>query len=84
VDSGSPYCLFRREVADLIGLKPMNAPLFVDSIGGIIEGAREPVYFQKVSLYLEAGHRLEVVAGFVKKMNPLESSDGTASSIISM
>jgi hypothetical protein len=69
VDSGSPYCLFRWEVADLIGLDPTKSPIFVDDLGGIVQGAREAAYFHKVCLYLEAGHRVDVTAGFAKKMS---------------
>ena len=69
VDSGSPYTLFRADVATLIGLDWTKNPVHVDEIGGIVQNVSEPVYFHKVSLYLEAGHRIEVVAGFAKKLN---------------
>jgi hypothetical protein len=68
VDSGSPYCLFKWDVAILIGLDPTKSPLFIDSLGGIVEGPREPLYFHEVCIYLEAGHRIPLIAGFAKKM----------------
>jgi hypothetical protein len=68
VDSGSPYTLFKYDAAALVGLEPTKDPVFTDEIGGIISGPRESVYFHKVSLYFEAGWRIEVTAGFVKKL----------------
>lgn len=68
VDSGSPYTLFKYDVAALVGLDPAKNPFFVDDLGGIIAGPREPVYFQKVALYFEAGWRIDVTAGFIKKL----------------
>jgi len=68
VDSGSPYTLFKYEVAALVGLNPQKSPLFVDDIGGIISGPREEVYFHQVNLLFEAGWNISVTAGFVKKL----------------
>ena len=68
VDSGSPYTLFRYEVAALVGLDPTKGPLFTDDIGGIISGPEEVAYFHKVNLDFEAGWRIEVMAGFIKKL----------------
>ncbi len=68
VDSGSPYTLFKFEVATLVGLEPTKNPAFVDDIGGIIVGLRDPVYFHNIDLDFEAGWRISVLAGFVRKM----------------
>jgi hypothetical protein len=69
LDSGSPYCLFKADLATLIGLDPSKNPLFTDDLGGVVEGPRDLAYFHKVIIYLEAGHRIELVAGFAKKLS---------------
>jgi hypothetical protein len=66
VDSGSPWCLFRFELADLLGIDTLNGQ--EDLIGGISEGMQEPVYFHKVQLYIEDNWIIDVTAGFVKKL----------------
>lgn len=69
VDSGSPYCLFKADLATLIGLDPAKNPLFIDDLSGVVNGPKDLAYFHKVSVYLEAGHRVEVTAGFAKKLS---------------
>ena len=68
VDSGSPYCLFKADVATLIGLDYTKNPVFVDDIGGICDTKTDPAYFHEVKLYFEAGWVITVKAGFVKKL----------------
>ncbi len=69
VDSGSGYCMFKWELATLIGLDPKKSPLHIDEIGGAIQGVKEPIYYHKIKLYVEALTMIEVTAGFVKKLN---------------
>jgi hypothetical protein len=69
VDSGSPYCLFKADLATLVGLDPIKNPLFIDNLSGVVDGPKDLAYFHKVIVYLEAGHRIEVIAGFSKKLN---------------
>jgi hypothetical protein len=68
VDSGSPYTIFKYDAAALIGLDPEKDPVHVDDVGGIISGPSESIYFNKVSLLFDAGWRINVTAGFVKKL----------------
>jgi hypothetical protein len=67
VDSGCPYCLFRAEVADLPHLDLRTAQQSV--LGGIIGGPKDPVLFHKVDLVIENNWRIEVLAGFMKKLS---------------
>lgn len=69
VDSGSPYCLFHMALADLIGLDATKNPLFVDTLRGVVKGETDPLYFHKITLLLDIGHRIEVVAGFAKRIS---------------
>jgi hypothetical protein len=69
VDSGSPYCLFKIGLADLIGLDPKKDPVFTDELKGVVEGATDTVYFHKVKLLFDAGHQIQVVAGFAKGLS---------------
>jgi hypothetical protein len=66
VDSGSPYCLFRAQIGEWIGLDITRGE--EGQLGGIIGGVREPVYFHKVCLLIENNWRIEVVAGFMKNL----------------
>src|SRR6476619_5519085 len=43
VDSGSPYCLFRAEIADFFHIDLTKAP--TGSMGGIIGGPQDVTYF---------------------------------------
>jgi hypothetical protein len=69
VDSGSPYCLFPFDLATLVGLDPLRSPVFTDNIGGIIKGVKDTVYFHRVKLFVESDWKIEVTAGFIKKLN---------------
>lgn len=37
-------------------------------VGGIIRGPDDPIYFHKVKIYIEMDWVIEVMAGFVKKL----------------
>ncbi|MGH9714098.1 MAG: hypothetical protein ACRD5M_12445 [Candidatus Acidiferrales bacterium] len=66
IDSGSPFCMFQAEVCELIGLELTSG---VESrVGGIIRGPDDPIYFHKVKIYIEMDWVIEVMAGFVKKL----------------
>jgi hypothetical protein len=67
VDSGSPFCIFKAGVAELLGIDVEKGEQ--DTIGGIIAGAREPIYFHNVNIYVEADWVVPVKAGFVRKLN---------------
>lgn len=66
VDSGSPYCLFRYEVGNYLGIDISGGK--EGTIGGISEGLQESVYFHKVQIWVEENWLIEVTAGFVKKL----------------
>jgi len=66
VDTGSPWCLFRADVGDYLGIdvKSGNST----TLGGISEGMEEPVFFHKEQIWVEESWLTEVEAGFVKKL----------------
>lgn len=66
VDSGSPYCLFRAEVADFLHLDLTKCPH--RSLGGIIGGPTEEVYFHNVKIVIETDWTINVFAGFMRKL----------------
>ena len=66
VDSGSPYCMFKAEVGELVGIRVEKGIEHV--IGGIIHGPQEPIYFHRVKVYIEMDWVIDVLAGFVKKL----------------
>ena len=66
VDSGSPWCLFKADVATYLGIDYQKG--IEDFMGGITQTAPEPVYFHKVKIYVEADWIIEVMAGFCKKL----------------
>lgn len=66
VDSGSPFCIFRAEFADLLELDLESGA--ESDVGGIIAGPKEPIYFHKVRVYVEIDWVIDVIAGFVKKL----------------
>jgi hypothetical protein len=39
-----------------------------DTIGGLSQGMREPVYYHKVRLFVEADWIIDITAGFIKKL----------------
>lgn len=67
VDSGSPFCIFKAELGELIGINVEQGEK--DMIGGIISGVREPIYFHKVNLFVAADYVFQVRAGFMKKLH---------------
>jgi hypothetical protein len=66
VDSGSPFCLFQASFGELIGIDVTKGT--EDQIGGILAVPKEPIYFHKIRLYVEADWVIDVMAGFVKKL----------------
>jgi hypothetical protein len=56
-------------MATMIGLDYIKNPVYTEEIGGIVRGMSEPFYFHKISLYVEADWRIDVIAGFSKKLN---------------
>lgn len=67
VDSGSPYCLFKSDVAALLGIDWQSG--VEDSIGGITQTTPEPIYFHRVKIHVEADWIIDVMAGFCKKLS---------------
>jgi hypothetical protein len=67
VDSGSPYCLFRTDVADFLHINLGGAPKGM--LGGVIKGVTDPVLFYPVNLAIEANWTISVLAGFTKKLS---------------
>jgi hypothetical protein len=68
VDSGSATCLFRRDIADYLKIDLDKANVGVSTIGGIIQGPQQPVYFCPVQLYIADNWVITVTAGFLKKL----------------
>lgn len=67
VDSGSPWCLFKADIGDYLGLDVESGDK--DEIGGIIAGTPEPVYFHRVTLFVEDLGTIPIRAGFVRKLS---------------
>lgn len=67
VDSGSQCCLFKTDVAEYLGIDVKKG--IEDTIGGLSQGMREPVYYHKVRIYVESDWVVDVMAGFVKKLS---------------
>lgn len=61
VDSGSPWCLFHAGLCKPLGITLESGVR--DDLGGIIQGAKVPVYFHKVKVLL-ALEQFEAMAGF--------------------
>ncbi|MGA1999117.1 MAG: hypothetical protein ABSG52_03925 [Terriglobales bacterium] len=66
VDSGSPYCLFRADIAealkiDLTSGKPAQ-------LGSVRKGALDTYYFHKVKVKIERNWLIEVFAGVSSTM----------------
>jgi hypothetical protein len=67
VDSGSPWCIFKMEMAEFIGIRDVTSgPSY--PLGGVIEGPRETMYFHKVNLFIEKFWSIEITAGFCKQL----------------
>jgi hypothetical protein len=66
VDSGSPYCLFKMDIADYLKIDLKGAPS--RPIGGIIGGPQENLYFHKIQIQVENSWTFEVYGGFMKKL----------------
>ena len=66
VDSGSPYCLFRTEIADFLHIDLKGAP--IGSMGGVIGGPQDTTYFHRIKLQIENNWTFEVMGAFMKKL----------------
>ena len=66
VDSGSPYCLFRSDIADFLHIDLANVPQ--GSMGGVIGGPEDVTYFHKIKLQIENNWTFEVMGAFMKKL----------------
>jgi hypothetical protein len=63
VDSGSPYCLFRADVAASIGIRDITTGQ-AHQIGSVKKGVKDTCYFHKLTLFIELDWKIDVVAGF--------------------
>jgi hypothetical protein len=59
--------MFKSDLADYLGIEWERGEK--GETGGIIAGAREPIYFHKVTLFVEEHWSFPVRAGFVKKLS---------------
>jgi hypothetical protein len=67
VDSGSQCCLLRFDIGEYLGIDIKQG--VEDMIGGLSHGMKEPVFYHKVRLYIEADWIIDVTAGFIKKLS---------------
>jgi hypothetical protein len=67
VDSGSPHCLFRADVADYLHINLKGTP--ESEIGGVIGGPKDAVHFHHVNIVIENNLTIRVLAGFMKKLS---------------
>lgn len=63
VDSGSPFSLFRADLAGWIGINDIKTGKPAE-IGGIKAGAADMYYFHRIKLYIEPEWMVEVWGGF--------------------
>ncbi len=63
VDSGSPYCLFRDDVAAAIGIRDITTGKPFE-FGSVKRGITGTAYFHKIGLYVESDWKIDVLAGF--------------------
>jgi len=68
VDSGSPYCLFRADIAKEIGIRDITTGKAFD-IAGFKKGMTETGYFHKILLYIESDWKINVTAGFTPNLS---------------
>ena len=66
VDSGSPWCMFPTALADYFGIK-VNTGV-EGTVGGILKGDVEPIYFHNLKLQIASNWNITVKAGFTKKL----------------
>jgi hypothetical protein len=59
VDSGSPYCLFRSDVADFLHIDLSKDP--ESSLGGVIGGPKDSVRFHHVNVVIESNWTINVL-----------------------
>ena len=66
VDSGSPYCLFKTDIADFLHIDLTNAPR--GQMGGVIGGPQDVTYFHRITLQVENNWTFDVLGAFMKKL----------------
>ncbi len=66
VDSGSPFCLARQDVADYLHINLTDG--VEGTIGGIITSTNEPIFFHKCKISVESNWIIEARVGFMKKL----------------
>jgi hypothetical protein len=59
--------MFKSDLADYLGIEWEKGEK--SETGGIISGLLEPIYFHKVTLFVEDQWTFSVRAGFVKKLS---------------
>jgi hypothetical protein len=62
VDSGSPWCLFHADFCKPMGIQLESG--VKEDLKGIVGGAKVPMYFHKVQVFLGSGDRFDTMAGF--------------------
>ncbi|SRR6266496_1645764 len=67
VDSGSPYCLFRADIAAAIGIRDITTGT-PSEIGSVKKGMKQTCYFHKIKLYVEEWV-IEIMAGFCANLS---------------
>jgi hypothetical protein len=67
VDSGSPYCLFRADLADFLHIDLTRAP--ASTMGGVIGGPQDATYFHRLRVQVEGNWTIDVLAAFMKKLS---------------
>lgn len=66
VDSGADYCVFSREIADMLEIDITTGEEHL--LGGVVAGERRPVYFHAIEIAIGSygsGLRLPIWAGFM-------------------
>lgn len=66
VDSGSPCCIFRFDLAEILGLDIASGE--VGSMAGIIAGAGAKIYYHNVKLQVESDWVVAIKAGFMREL----------------
>lgn len=67
VDSGSPYCLFRADIAKVLKITNLESGK-PGKVAGVNVGKPVTYYFHKISLKIERNWLIEVYAGFAPEL----------------
>jgi hypothetical protein len=68
VDTGSPYCIFRADIAAAIGIRDIKTGESGE-IGSVKKGIKDKCYFHRIKLYIEAFAPIEVKAAFTENLS---------------